>query len=81
MKLVINTLRKQGLISTIYIDDILYSIGSTYESCMKNVTITKRLLNSLDFLINEEKSMSSLSTECKFLGLVINSNQMTLELT
>lgn len=66
--------------STIYLDDIL-CIESTYDSCAKNVTVTKKVLESLGFLINEEKSMNIFSTQCKFLGLIINSNQMTLELT
>lgn len=51
------------------------------ESCVRNVIITKQLLKSLGFLINEEKSMNIPSTQCKFLGLIINSSQMTLELT
>lgn len=75
MKPVVNTLREQGLMSTIYLDDIL-CIESTYESCVKNVTVTvtKKLLESLGFLINEEKSMNIPLTQCKFLGLIINSN-------
>ena len=80
MKPVDNILRKQGLISTRYLDDI-FCIGSTYESCVKNVTITKRVLESLGFLINKEKSMNFPATQCKFLGFIINSSQMTLELT
>jgi len=47
---------------------------------VKNITITKRVLKSLGFLINEEKSMN-IPSECKFLGLIINSKQMILQLT
>ena len=80
MKPVINHLRQQGLISTVYSDDI-FCIGDTQEACLRNVQTTRKLLCSLGFLINEEKSSTTPNTKCKYLGFILNSEDMTAELT
>lgn len=79
LKPVVNLLRGKGLISTIYLDDIL-CIGPNAAACAKNVEITTRTLESLGFLINYKKSNLIPSTSCVFLGFIINSQRMTLEL-
>lgn len=80
MKPVIQYLRNTGLLSTIYLDDILL-FGETVESCLDNVQKTTNLLKKLGFEINYEKSSLTPSKECKFLGFIINSNRFSLELT
>lgn len=66
-------LRRKGLASVIYLDDIL-CIGQSVNECAKNTGETIRLLESLGFLINWRKSALNPSTKCKFLGFVINTS-------
>lgn len=79
MKPVIHCLRSKGLLSVIYLDDIL-CIGNDAESCRNNINVTCGLLEQLGFIINTEKSCLLPSTTCKFLGFVLNSENMTLNL-
>ncbi|XP_046746398.1 uncharacterized protein LOC124411349 [Diprion similis] len=65
MKPVINVLRGQGFLSTIYLDDILF-IGKHFQSCQENVLKSKELLEKLGFVINYKKS--SLIPAKKFLN-------------
>ena len=50
------TLRKQGFISVIFVDDS-YLQGSTRGECLENVRKTVSLLASLGFTIHKEKSV------------------------
>lgn len=79
LKPVVNRLRGKGFASTIYLDDIL-CIGSSAVACAKNVEVTLRTLESLGFLVNYKKSDLVPSKICPFLGFVIDSYKMTLEL-
>lgn len=79
MKPVTKLLRLAGYISTIYLDDLLL-IGESYEKCLNNIHTTQNLITSLGFIINEEKSVLSPSTSCKFLGYIINSSKLHVEL-
>lgn len=79
MKPVMSQLRSQGLISVDYLDDILL-IGNTYEKCYKNVQITRKLLESLGFILNEKKCKLFPSKYCRFLGFEINSHEGTISL-
>lgn len=79
MKPVMAFLRAKGLMSVIYLDDILM-LGSSLETCLENVQQTKALLESLGFLINTEKSVLIPSTRCTFLGLLYDSELMSVEL-
>lgn len=79
-KPVANWLRNKGLTSVVYLDDWL-CFGSSREDCAENVRLTRQCLESLGFLINEEKSKLTSSTRCQFLGFILDSKQMTLELT
>lgn len=49
LKPVIYSLRKEGLFSVIYLDDFLL-IAPTYNQCLKNISITMKLLSSLGFI-------------------------------
>lgn len=55
LKPVIGHLREQGYLSVIYLDDLLL-LGETHTSCLENVQKTIKLLESLGFIINKEKS-------------------------
>lgn len=79
MKPVIKLLRTCGYLSTIYLDDICL-IGSDYQACYRNLNITRRLLNSLGFIINNEKSSFIPSQTCKFLGFIIDTKHFHVSL-
>lgn len=79
LKPVANYLRNQGFSSVVYLDDFL-CIAKNFELCHQNMCATKTLLKKLGFIINEVKSKMTPSTICQFLGVIINSNNMTLEL-
>lgn len=79
MKPVVKLLRAGGLISTIYLDDLLL-LGQTHQECLQNITITKKLLTALGFIINNEKSILIPSTSCKFLGYIIDSHAFQVSL-
>lgn len=79
MKPVVKLLRSAGYLSTIYLDD-LFLLGRTYRECLENIHMTKKLLISLGFIINEAKSNLVPSTTCKFLGFLLNSNKMQVTL-
>ncbi|XP_066590809.1 uncharacterized protein [Prorops nasuta] len=79
LKPVIVQLRKSGLQSVLYLDDFLL-LGNTKMECENNNKITRGLLKSLGFVINEEKSQSTPTQRCKFLGFIFDSAKMTLEL-
>jgi ribonuclease HI len=48
--------------------------------CLSNIDLTKKLLISLGFIINDEKSMLIPNNYCKFLGMIIDSNKLQLSL-
>lgn len=73
-------LRKRGLTSVFYLDDILL-IGRSYEKCIDNIQKTATLLQELGFIINEKESMTIPTQRCKYLGLVFDSKKMSIELT
>lgn len=76
---VISRLRKQGFLSTIYLDDYL-CIGRTYGECIANRDATLSLFKCLGLVVNYDKSVLIPSTSCRFLGFVINTDNMILEL-
>lgn len=78
-KPVVKLLRCAGLVSTLYLDDWLL-IGDNYQSCLTNIDLTERLLISLGFIINYDKSVLVPSTSCKFLGIILDSHRFLTEL-
>nr|CAI5851674.1 unnamed protein product [Callosobruchus analis] len=80
MKPLIQNLRAHGIITVNYLDDILI-LGSTKTEYRDNVHTALQLLQSLGFLINLKKSSLIPNKSCKFLGLVFNSTQMSVQLT
>nr|CAH7758967.1 unnamed protein product [Callosobruchus chinensis] len=54
--------------------------GRTLEDCKRNVTITVKFLQELGFVINYEKSILTHSQTCRYLGLIYNSNAMSISI-
>lgn len=80
MKPVVRRLRSRGLASTLYIDD-WFLIAETREACLYNIQVTVQLLEFLGFVINYKKSQLTPEYRCKFLGFLLDSSQMRIELT
>lgn len=79
MKEVMTYLRCKGHKSVIYLDDIL-CIGKTYTECLNNVNETLRVLTCLGFVINYKKSSLLPQQECKFLGFIYNTTNLSVSL-
>ena len=75
-----SVLRKQGYFSVVYVDDS-YLQGDNFDACLNNVKATIHLLQSLGFTIHFKKLSVLPSQHIEFLGFIINSINMTLELT
>ena len=72
-------LRKQGLLSVMYLDDS-YLQGDSYSGCLQNITATTNLLAWLGFRVNYEKSVLVPTQSIKFLGFILDSVTMTISL-
>ena len=79
-KVFFSQLRKNGYVSTSYIDDSLL-FGETLEDCKENVTHTVRQSMLAGFMVHPEKSRLFPSKEVIYLGFVIHSAYMTIRLT
>lgn len=77
MKPIIQILRSEGITVIIYLDDILVMARSEFE-CKKNTQRAIDILKSLGFIINFNKSNLSPSRYCKFVGFIIDSQNMQL---
>ncbi|XP_068690266.1 uncharacterized protein [Montipora foliosa] len=71
---------QKGYLSSSYIDDC-YLQGATYGECHDNVQETLMLLGDLEFPSHNEKSVLIPSQVLTFLGFVLNSVTMTVQLT
>ena len=72
-------LRSQGHIIASYIDDIYLQSG-TYEGCVNTVLSTFRQFNDLGFVVHPEKSEFFPKQQIKFLGFILDSISMTINL-
>lgn len=72
-------LRKRSFMSVFYLDDMLL-MGRSHEACAENIRETKKLIQELGFIINDDKSVTVPSQRCKFLGLIFDSQKMSIEL-
>lgn len=79
LKPVLEYLRLSGFLSVNYLDDFL-CLASSYSDCLKNVSNTCALLESLGFIINIKKSVMVPTQTCKFLGFIFNTTDMTIKL-
>ena len=80
MKPPIATLRLDGHIIAIYIDDLI-NVVFTFDECVENVITSIKRLNSLGFIIHPCKSIFLPNQEITFLGFNINSQKMEITLT
>ena len=80
MKVPLSILRKLEIIIAAYIDD-LFTQSKSWETCLRNILIIAQLLISLGFHLNLEKSLLDPSHVMEFLGVIINSLNMTITLT
>lgn len=79
MKPVIEHLRCQGITCTVYLDDILL-IFDNHTEANQGTKIAINLLEYLGFTINYNKCILTPAQKCQFLGFVLNSLNMTIEL-
>lgn len=79
VKPIVNWLRARNAKIVVYLDDFLI-FGKTIQECLEFLHLTANLLTYLGFIINWKKSEVKPSRLCKFLGMNINSSNMTLEL-
>ena len=70
-------LRKHGYASVVYIDDS-YLQGDNYTQCLENIHATRNLLVSLGFSINRDKSVLQPAQRIVFLGIVLDSLNMSI---
>ena len=54
--------------------------GDTEQECMNNIKATVDLLLNLGFIVNEKKSVLIPTQKTEFLGFIIDSNFMTIEI-
>ncbi|XP_053593379.1 uncharacterized protein LOC103579263 [Microplitis demolitor] len=80
MKPVVNMLRSRGLLSVVYLDDFL-CIGNSYKSCKSNIQTTIKLMESLGFIINCNKSSTTPTRRFKYLGFVLDCEKYQVEIT
>ncbi|KZS10033.1 Uncharacterized protein APZ42_025603 [Daphnia magna] len=76
LKPIIAFLRQRGLRLVVYIDDILI-VSHSRETAREVVKQVVGLFESLDFVIQEKKSIREPSQSLKYIGLVINTNTIS----
>ena len=80
LKPVLCTLRRQGHILVIFIDDILI-IAASYEACAEAIVAAINVLISLGFVLHVEKSVFLPTRKITFLGFDLDSASMKIRLT
>lgn len=79
IKPAVQYLRSKGILIVNYLDDFLI-IGSTYKDCEKSVKRAYDLLCTLGFVVNLRKSFLIPNTRCKFLGFILDTEMLRIEL-
>lgn len=79
LKPVMSYLRNNNHTVVSYLDDVI-CIGDTYDACSRTVTSVIQTFKELGLVINYEKSSLEPNQICKFLGFIINSQLMCLQL-
>jgi hypothetical protein len=80
LKPVFAALRLKGHVSTAFIDDSLL-LGSSQEACTQNIIHTIHLLQQLGFIIHPHKSVLQPAKQITYLGVIIDSERMTVTLS
>ena len=79
-KPIFGTLHDYGHLSTSYLDDSLL-IGLNENECYNNIKDTVKLFINLGFNVHAEKSVLTPVQTIEYLGHIINSKNMSVELT
>jgi hypothetical protein len=79
LRVVVAFLRKRGVRLVVYLDDFLI-LNETREGALADLQIALDLLQELGFLINWEKSVLEPSKIMEYLGMVINSVELSFAL-
>ena len=79
MKPVVGALRQRGIRLIIYLDDLLI-LAESHDQALHHAASTLNLLEGLGFIVNYQKSQLLPSQKIEFLGFLIDSNTMTLQL-
>lgn len=79
LRVVVAFLRKRGVRLVVYLDDFLI-MNETREGALADLQAALDLLQALGFLINWEKSVKEPSKTMEYLGMVINSVQLSFAL-
>ena len=77
MKPVVALLRRAGIRLIIYLDDLLF-MNQSKEGLKLDMATAQYLLENLGFVINFEKSHFIPTQQLEFLGLIVNTQDMTL---
>ena len=72
----VSFLRSQGVRLLVYLDDTLL-MASSKSLLKEHLAVTISLLTNLGFLLNFKKCVTELAQIMEFLGIVINSMEMT----
>ena len=79
MKFPISHLREQGITVSACVDDLI-GIADSYEQCLEDSSITVELLQKLGYVVNLAKSTLVPSQITEYLGVLINSQDMTFKI-
>ena len=79
MKVVVASLRKKGIRLVIYLDDLLF-FSKTRKGGLSDLSTAISLLKSLGFVINWKKSVATPTQIIEYLGIVVNSMEMSFAL-
>ena len=79
MKVVVALLRKKGIRLVIYLDDLLF-FSKTRKGGLSDLSTAISLLKSLGFVINWKKSVATPTQIIEYLGIVVNSMEMSFAL-
>ena len=71
--------RKQGILIVVYTDDFLI-LSHREEVCRNHTQVVIKTLESLGFTINREKCIVEPTHRIEFLGMTLNSENMTVHL-
>ena len=79
LKPVVAALRRSGIWIVVYLDDFL-TLNKSKEGAERDFARVVEILEKCGFLINWEKSVGAAAQEREFLGLLINSKELSLSL-
>ena len=80
LKPVFATLRAKGHLSSAFLDDS-FLLAETRVACLHNVSDSVQLMRSLGFIIHPDKSVLVPTRQIQYLGVVLDSESMTVTLT